>query len=131
MHNKIFYRNISELKRIINKISRAVGISRTNRDRLCSKFKFTFLPGSTGPFGEQLDHKWLDYSTAKEALIFHRNCYMKLKNAYNFGFWCDWHAKLQINPHEESRAQAKFNPTNACYSYFFVFLLRDTAIFVY
>ena len=69
--------------------------ARSNRERLRKKFKFTFPDGSSGPFGEELDNKWLDYDKAKRTLLFHRHAYMNLKKALNFGFWCDWHAKLE------------------------------------
>lgn len=44
-------------------------------------------------FGEDLKYEWCDFETAKKLLFFHRNAYFKLKSQYNFGFWCDWHAK--------------------------------------
>lgn len=66
-----------------------------NRERLAKKFKFVFPWGSSGPFGEELDGKWLDYDTAKRTLLLHRHAYMNLKKVSPFGFWCDWHAKIE------------------------------------
>lgn len=72
-----------------------VARSWSNRERLSKKLNFIFHFGSTGPFGEELDGKWLDYDTARKTLLFHRNSYMNLNKGLPFGFWCDWHAKLE------------------------------------
>jgi FkbM family methyltransferase len=103
--DKAFYRNVGLFLRMINKSKRLsrtyarlqskLGIGKTYRDKLSDKFGFTFEGGSTGPFGEDLDFKWLDYETAKRTLLFHRDSYAKLREATSYGFWCDWHAKLE------------------------------------
>lgn len=49
------------------------------------------IPGSSGPFGEELVGKWYDYPQAKEILKKHREDKMKL-NEPAWTFWCDWHA---------------------------------------
>jgi FkbM family methyltransferase len=97
--DEVFYKDWT-FDRILRKLKvirilRKLKVIRTNRDRLGDKFKFAFPPGSTGPFGEELNHRWLDYDIAKRTLLFHRKSYMKLKEATNYGFWCDWHAKLE------------------------------------
>jgi FkbM family methyltransferase len=55
---------------------------------------YTFVNGSSGPFGESIEGDWYDYDTAKQMLLQHRNDYHALETATYFGFWCDWHAKL-------------------------------------
>lgn len=96
--DRVFYRDngaLFEMTEFTRAILRKLRIARTNRERLSKKFKFIFQPGSTGPFGEELDYEWVDYETAKKTLMFHRNSYMKQKKALNYGFWCDWHAKFK------------------------------------
>jgi hypothetical protein len=60
------------------------------RRKLFTKLKYYFPIASSGPFGYDLDSQWLDYSTAKETLNFHRESSLNT----NHVFWCDWHAKL-------------------------------------
>ena len=96
--DEIFYRDIGPFRRMINEsnsLLKKLGIVKNNRHELRDKFGFTFEKGSTGPFGEELSFKWLDYETAKRTLLFHRDSYAKLRVARNWGFWCDWHAKLE------------------------------------
>lgn len=69
-------------------------VERQQRHLLKSKFDYVFPPESAGPFGDDLDSKWLAYDTAKKTLLFHRQDYMSSPRAVNYGFWCDWHAKL-------------------------------------
>jgi len=90
----LFYKDyFSIFERVLRKL-KYYPFAISNRDRLCKKFKFTFPIGSTGPFGEELDYKWLNYDMAKRTLLFHRNAYRNFKKAKTYGFWCDWHAKL-------------------------------------
>jgi FkbM family methyltransferase len=63
------------------------------RDRLSTKFNWRFIPGGSGPFGDDIAGRWLDFNSAKVALLFHRDAYYKQGHALNYGFWCDWHAK--------------------------------------
>ena len=66
----------------------------THRNQLSKKFGFEFVFGAGGPFGEDLESEWLDYEKAKSTLIYHRRRYFNLKNTQNWGYWCDWHAKV-------------------------------------
>ncbi|HXG08412.1 MAG TPA: FkbM family methyltransferase [Gemmataceae bacterium] len=65
---------------------------RVNRRRLCQRHRYDFPPGASGPFGEELDGRWLDVHEAREALLRHRRDYFRMPSAKNYGFWCDWHA---------------------------------------
>jgi hypothetical protein len=64
------------------------------RDKLNKQFNFNFLPGCSGPFGDDIPGDWLDFNTAKATLLYHRKFYFKKGDALNYGFWCDWHARL-------------------------------------
>lgn len=64
------------------------------RVRLGQRLGFNFLPGGTGPFGDDILARWMDFETAKATLLYHRAAYFKKTDALNYGFWCDWHAKL-------------------------------------
>jgi FkbM family methyltransferase len=88
----LFYTD-SFVKKILRE--RKYYVARSNRERLSKKHKYTFTFGSSGPFGDELEGRWLDYDTAKKTLLFHRNARMNSKKATRFGFWCDWHARLE------------------------------------
>jgi FkbM family methyltransferase len=70
-------------------------VNRLNRTRLSLKFRHFFPSGSSGPFGDDLDSDWLDYQAAKKNFLFHRRLYFTSPGLSSFGFWCDWHAKLE------------------------------------
>lgn len=54
---------------------------------------YKFPWGSSGPFGEDLMGKWIDFEEAQKTLLWHRNQYFQMPKAKNYGFWCDWHAR--------------------------------------
>jgi hypothetical protein len=95
--NKHFYKEemyipqkISILQKIRNKI---IPKKQENyHNYLSAKFLFKFKYGSSGPFGDDIEGEWVNYLTAKEMLLFHRNDYFNLSNSNSFSFWCDWHA---------------------------------------
>ncbi len=66
--------------------------------RLYDHETFVLVPKEKNDFcfGDDLMGEWCDYKTAREMLLFHRKDYFKLKNLSNYGFWCDWHAKLSV-----------------------------------
>ncbi|WP_207426502.1 FkbM family methyltransferase [Pedobacter sp. SYSU D00535] len=66
---------------------------RSYRHKLSKIFGHHFLPGCSGPFGDDISGPWLDFNTARATLLYHREAYYSKKNALNYGFWCDWHAK--------------------------------------
>lgn len=69
--------------------------SYSNRERISIKHNFDFQFGSTGPFGNNLEGKWLDFETARKNYLFHRREGSKLKTSLDVqGIWCDWHACL-------------------------------------
>jgi len=61
---------------------------------LSSSLGYDFRYGSTGPFGNDLGSEWLSYESSRRTLLYHRRRYFKSRSAVNYGFWCDWHAKL-------------------------------------
>lgn len=63
-----------------------------NIEHLSEKHDFPFPQGGTGPFGEQLDGRWLKYEEAKNHIIMHRNDFFSMENKRSYDFWCDWHA---------------------------------------
>ena len=88
--DKRFY-NMNFLDRI--KLRTQYMFWRSYRDRLKSRFNWFFVPGGSGPFGDEIACRWLDFKSARSTLLFHRDGYYKQDNALNYGFWCDWHAK--------------------------------------
>ena len=54
---------------------------------------YVFLKGSTGPFGEEIAGKWVNYTTAKKLLCKHRKDVSKFYGKER-SLWCDWHATL-------------------------------------
>jgi FkbM family methyltransferase len=90
-----FHRSVALILRIRRRIGTLLGVPvKTNREILSSRLGHQFSVGSTGPFGDDLQGKWLDYGTARQTLLFHRRFYFALECSVNFGFWRDWHAKL-------------------------------------
>jgi len=53
---------------------------------------YSFPYGASGAFGEMLPGRWVDATTAREALVFHRADYFSVPGVPRFGFWCDLHA---------------------------------------
>ncbi|MBN2087409.1 FkbM family methyltransferase [Candidatus Peregrinibacteria bacterium] len=78
----------------IHKILKKIGYPIQVRERYNKKFNHTFEFGSSGPFGDDLNGKWSNYKEAKKILIKNRKDYFNTTDANNYGFWCDWHAKL-------------------------------------
>ena len=56
--------------------------------------KYKFPVGSSGYFGDDLKGKWVNYEESKKSILKHRADYFKTNMPLSFGFWCDWHAKL-------------------------------------
>lgn len=97
-HNQRFYRLFNNkiknqhFKKFIKYFNYRIR-KHTNRLRLNLKFNYKFPFGSTGPFGNDLNGEWVDYKSAKDLLLYHRNSFYT-ENQTNWGFWCDWHATL-------------------------------------
>lgn len=70
-----------------------------HRRLLSFKFDYEFHVGSSGPFGDDLDSKWLNYEEARETSLYHKRDYFDSVAAGwispSNGFWCDWHSKLK------------------------------------
>ena len=65
------------------------------RELVSAKRGYQFPYGSTGPFGNNLDGLWMDYKTAKDTLLFHRNEFFSRKSETPiYTIWCDWHATI-------------------------------------
>ncbi len=67
---------------------------KSQREKYKEKFNYEFLPGATGPFGEEIEGEWMNFEKAKRTLVRHRTDYFKLGDSLSFGFWCDWHAAM-------------------------------------
>lgn len=88
---KKYYYELSQIKHeFLSTFPLPIG----NKYRLIKKFGFRFSAGGAGPFGEDLDGNWVSYSQATQLITRHRKDYFRLKRARNYGFWCDWHAKM-------------------------------------
>jgi FkbM family methyltransferase len=83
---------IDRLKRVLRKYH--VLSPESFKKVIGDEFEYDFPHGSSGPFGDDLEGDWLDYQEAENNLLFHRNSYFSLPSSVNYGFWCDWHAKL-------------------------------------
>lgn len=91
-----FYKKVPFALRIVYKLIYMLQLSRPtiyNVDYISKKFNFPFKVGSSGPFGEDLEGEWLNYTEAKKHILFHRKDFFTLPDVHNYGFWCDWHAK--------------------------------------
>jgi FkbM family methyltransferase len=64
------------------------------RYELLEKLNYFFKVSSSGPFGEDLAGVWLDFEEAKQCVLTNRAEYHALPSSLEFGFWCDWHAKI-------------------------------------
>jgi FkbM family methyltransferase len=62
------------------------------RTHINNQNNYDFPAGGTGPFGAQLEGKWLTYEQAKETILFHRKDFFATKERKGYDFWCDWHA---------------------------------------
>jgi FkbM family methyltransferase len=67
---------------------------RAQRRKAIRAAQYYFAPTASGTFGESLAGQWSDFETSKRLLLRHRNDYFKLPDSANWGFWCDWHAKI-------------------------------------
>lgn len=96
-HGVNFYQKQSSLLfKILSRAINRLNIPSTkysNRLRLANKFGYKFPYSASGPFGEDLDGEWLDYSSAMKLISYHIRSFYQLANNKGRGFWCDWHAK--------------------------------------
>ena len=67
-------------------------LSIQTKQRLDKLHNYVFPPGSSGPFGPDLDGDWMDFHLARRTLLRHRKDYFRMPAAKKYGFWCDWHA---------------------------------------
>ena len=63
-----------------------------NRARLNTAHQYEFPKSASGPFGADLDGRWLNADAARATLRRHRREYFRMPDAKRYGFWCDWHA---------------------------------------
>jgi FkbM family methyltransferase len=52
-----------------------------------------FSHSSSGPFGEDLGGRWLDYDAARRLLLYHAADYLATPAPPRVSYLCDWHAK--------------------------------------
>ena len=87
------------LMRVINSAAygrlQAKGLSRiaktfTNSARI-SNLDFTFAPGSSGPWGDDIPGSWMTFEKAKLVYLRTRHSYFR-RNGLLYLFWYDWHA---------------------------------------
>jgi FkbM family methyltransferase len=86
---KEFYR-----KSFFLKLLEHVGIAKMGREFVNRERRYEFSGGSSGPFGEDLGGEWLDFVSARKALLFHRRSYFSVHPTKSYGFWCDLHASM-------------------------------------
>ena len=86
------YRSIWSPK---GRLASSLGRVRLLRRAVNRRSGYPFPLGASGPFGAGLGGDWLDGETAVDTLLFHRRDYFASCIASPFGFWCDWHAKLE------------------------------------
>ena len=89
--------NYSFLARGLRFLKRKTGMVKMHPQlqHLKDKLGYTFRRDSSGPFGEDIDGEWYNYETARRMILEHRADYHALPSAVYYGFWCDWHAKLE------------------------------------
>lgn len=94
-----FYRDRwkwDKLDRFINRVSWRLAQWRNpdiwHRTRLEHQHGFRFEGDVSGPWGESLDGRWMDFSMAKAMYLRHRQDYYNRKSFSGYGFWVDWHA---------------------------------------
>ena len=85
MENKLYFKN-NIITKLTNKFLRV---------KTCLKTFFTINIGypsdCSGPFGDELANKWLEYNEAKESILHHVKKGLKFKKRR---MWCDIHASL-------------------------------------
>lgn len=93
-----FYRrSTSLLFRIIRQLQLMLGVySRlhNNKKFLGHKYQFPFGYSSSGPFGDELNGKWMNYDEAKRTYMFQRRQYFSVERNRQYSYWADWHAAL-------------------------------------
>lgn len=76
---------------------RALGLARvaerfTHRGRMFARNRYEFACGGTGPWGDGLLGRWVDYDKARRMYLELRREYFRDGLAKTYSFWYDWHA---------------------------------------
>jgi len=93
LKKKFYYNDASLWNKLTRRLNRIFVI--IHQTRYLGNFKYKFRPSASGPFGVDLDGKWIDFDSARQLMIRHRRDYFNrsMANAKrSFSFWCDWHA---------------------------------------
>lgn len=62
-------------------------------EKLSQRHGFKFEQGCSGPFGEELEGKWISYAEARDVLLFQRESFFRIAWPFKtYNMWCDWHA---------------------------------------
>jgi FkbM family methyltransferase len=63
------------------------------RSRLEKKFRWDFVSGSSGVWGEDTPGNWMTIKEAERVYRHYREKHFRTSNNQFHSFWCDWHAK--------------------------------------
>jgi hypothetical protein len=55
---------------------------------------FTFVMGSSGPWGDDISCGWMSFSAARKVYLEERRLFSMKQGAAPYAFWYDWHATL-------------------------------------
>ena len=69
------------------------------RDRVKSEIEaraaWTFAPGASGPWGEDVPGRWMEFEEALDVYGESRRLHFSAPDAELYSFWFDWHAKAR------------------------------------
>lgn len=68
----------------------------TTESRLRRKHRYDFRAGSSGPWGEDADGRWMTFELAARLYLKARRRHFKYFQKWGhvkYSFWCDWHAR--------------------------------------
>lgn len=63
----------------------------TDASRIAKNCDYKFLPGSSGPFGDDIPGGWMDFNNARDLYLRLRHDFFSHRRAA-YAFWYDWHA---------------------------------------
>ena len=66
------------------------------KPKLERSLRWKFPLGSSGALGEDTAGTWISWEAAERAYRQHRESYFRTPGVAHHSFWCDWHAKLEV-----------------------------------